>query len=125
MKIKSILMTKNKEEYVPYYFKYHIIWGINELLKLKYSNEEIIRIFKQIVNKGYYVNASINESKEQSFNVYFDKIQRFINSKVDEAKEDAENVAYRSLLTGEKFLKSLKRRIAEERPEDLPELISP
>ena len=53
------------------------------------------------------------------------KIQRFINSKVDEAKEDAENVAYRSLLTGEKFLKSLKRRIAEERPEDLPELISP
>lgn len=123
MKIKSILMTKNKEEYAPYYFKYHIIWGINELLKLKYSNEEIIRIFKQIVNKGYYVNASINESKEQSFNVYFDKIQRFINSKVDEAKEDAENVAYRSLLTGEKFLKSLKRRIAEERPEDLPELI--
>ncbi len=123
MKIKSILMTKNKEEYAPYYFKYHIIWGINELLKLKYSNEEIIRIFKQIVNKGYYVNASINESKEQSFNVYFDKIQKFINSKVDEAKEDAENVAYRSLLTGEKFLKSLKRRIAEERPEDLPELI--
>ncbi len=123
MKIKSILTTKNKEEYAPYYFKYHIIWGINELLKLKYSNEEIIRIFKQIVNKGYYVNASINEGKEQSFNVYFDKIQRFINSKVDEAKEDAENVAYRSLLTGEKFLKSLKRRIAEERPEDLPELI--
>lgn len=123
MKIKNILVTKNKEEYAPYYFKYHIIWGINELLKLKYSNEEIIRIFKQIVNKGYYVNASINESKEQAFNVYFDKIQRFINSKVDEAKEDAENVAYRSLLTGEKFIKSLKRRITEERPEDLPELI--
>ncbi|CDC21278.1 aIPR protein [Clostridium sp. CAG:306] len=123
-KIKNILAEKNKEEYAPYYFKYHIIWGINELLKLKYNNEEIIRIFKQIVNKGYYVNAKINESKEQTFNVYFDKIQRFINSKVEEAKEDTENVAYRSLLTGNKFLKSLERRIKEERPEDLPNLIS-
>ena len=123
LKIKNILTTTSKEEYIPYYFKYHIIWGIYELLKIKYSDEQIIRIFKQIVNKGYYVNAQVNESKERTFDIYFDKIQRFIISKVDEAKEDTENVAYRSLLTGDKFLKALKRRILEERPDDLPELI--
>lgn len=125
MKIKDILKEKEKEKekYAPYYFKYHIIWGIYELLKVKYDNEQIIRIFKQIVNKGYYVNSQINKAKERTFDVYFDKIQRFIISKVDEAKEDTENVAYRSLLTGDKFLKSLKRRIQEERPDDLPELI--
>lgn len=123
LKIKNILTTKSKEEYIPYYFKYHVIWGIYELLKIKYDDEQIIRIFKQIVNKGYYVNAQVNESKERTFDIYFDKIQRFIISKVDEAKEDAENVAYRSLLTGDKFLKALKRRILEERPDDLPELI--
>lgn len=94
-----------------------------ELLKIKYSDDQIIRIFKQIVNKGYYVNAQVNESKEHTFDIYFDKIQRFIISKVEEAKEDSENVAYRSLLTGDKFLKALKRRISEERPDDLPELI--
>lgn len=125
LKIKDILKEKEKEKekYAPYYFKYHIIWGIYELLKVKYDNEQIIRIFKQIVNKGYYVNSQINKAKERTFDVYFDKIQRFIISKVDEAKEDTENVAYRSLLTGDKFLKSLKRRIQEERPDDLPELI--
>lgn len=123
LKIKNILTTKSKEEYIPYYFKYHIIWGIYELLKIKYGDEQIIRIFKQIVNKGYYVNAQVNETKERTFDIYFDKIQRFIISKVDEAKEDTENVAYRSLLTGDKFLKALKRRILEERPDDLPELI--
>ncbi len=123
LKIKNILTAKSKEEYIPYYFKYHIIWGIYELLKIKYDDEQIIRIFKQIVNKGYYVNAQVNESKERTFDIYFDKIQRFIISKVDEAKEDTENVAYRSLLTGDKFLKALKRRILEERPDDLPELI--
>jgi hypothetical protein len=123
IKIKNILKIKSKEEYVPYYFKYHIIWGMYELLKIKYDEEQMIRIFKQIVNKGFYVNAQINESKEKAFNVYFEKITRFINTKVDEAMDDSENIAYRSLLTGDKFLKTLKRRILEERADELPELI--
>ena len=69
------------------------------------------------------MNAQIHETKEHNFSIYFDKVQRFIISKVDEAKEDVENVAFRSLLTGDKFLKALRRRILEERAEDLPELI--
>ena len=123
IKIKDKLKTLSKDEYPPYYFKYHILWGINELLNIKYTDEQIIRIFKQIVSKGYYVNAQIHETKEHNFSIYFDKVQRFIISKVDEAKEDVENVAFRSLLTGDKFLKALRRRILEERAEDLPELI--
>ena len=64
-----------------------------------------------------------NEADEMMTAVEFFKEAEGEEACADEAKEDVENVAFRSLLTGDKFLKALRRRILEERAEDLPELI--
>jgi len=123
-KIKNAILNINKEDYPPYYFKYHIIWGIYRLLRIKYENIDVIRIFKQIVDKGYFVNSSIHANKAQAFEFYYEKIIKFITTEVKRIKDQTDNVAFRRLLVGQEFLKSLQYRIEEVEANELPELIN-
>ncbi len=124
MKIKNILMDyDNKEDYPPFYFKYHIVWGINKLLNIKYDKYQLTRIFKQIVDKGYFLNEQIHSNKAQAFILYFEKIVKFINTEVKRIKAQTDNVAYRRLLVGKEFLEALKYRIDEVEANELPDLI--
>lgn len=123
-KIKTILTNISKEDYPPYYFKYHIIWGINKLLATKYDNAETIRIFKQIVDKGYFLNEKIHANKAQAFSFYYEKIIKFITTEVKRIKDQTDNVAFRRLLVGKEFLKALEYRIEEIESSELPDLIN-
>lgn len=123
-KIKTILTNISKEDYPPYYFKYHIIWGINKLLVAKYDNAETIRIFKQIVDKGYFLNEKIHANKAQVFSFYYEKIIKFITTEVKRIKDQTDNVAFRRLLVGKEFLKALEYRIEEIESSELPDLIN-
>lgn len=125
-KIKEVIKTTPKEDYIPYYFKYHILWGINKLMRIKYSEEQLGRIFKQMVDKGYYLNEKIHLNKEISFNNYYEKVQKFIISEVRRIKNhpDSEDVGIRSLITSKAFLSNLAIRIEEMSPVELTSLTS-
>lgn len=126
--INEKLKKVNKNESVVFYFKYHLLWGMYNLFKVKYSEEDIVnKIFKRIVEKGYYVNPHFGESKERVFNAYYEKIQRIITSEVvrkqKESEKQGENIAYRTLLVSKDFTDILKYRIDEITSEELLDLI--
>lgn len=77
-----------------------------------------------MVVKGMYLNKNTSKAKEERFYGYFDRIQRIIISEVKREKQQSENIAYRSLLVGKKFVDSLKLRLEEILPSDLDILIS-
>lgn len=69
-------------------FKYHILWGVSQLLKLKYDNDEqkVYAIFDGIVNTGVYVNKAVNPIKEKEFSHYIDKVIGAINYQLEYQK---------------------------------------
>ncbi len=124
--IKGVIKTTPKEDYIPYYFKYHILWGVNKLMSIKYSEDQLSRIFKQMVDKGYYLNEKVHQNKEKSFNSYFEKVERFVISEVRRIKnqQQAGDVAMRSLITSKEFLNNLAIRIEEILPSELNTLLA-
>lgn len=126
--INEKLKNVNKNESIAFYFKYHILWSMYNLFKVRYSEEDITnKIFKRIVEKGYYVNPNFGEPKERVFNSYYEKVQRIITSEVirkqKESERQGENIAYRTLLVSKDFTETLKYRIDEITPDELLELI--
>lgn len=121
--IKEELKTIDKSDYLPYYFKYHILWGINKLLHIKYQENEINRIFKRMVNKGTYLNPNVSASKEKDFYAYFDKVIRKITAQVKTEKLDNENIAFRTLILSKSFLNKFELRLEEITENELPILI--
>ena len=64
------------------------------LLTLKYQPSEIQRIFKDIVNKGMYVNEQVKSDKEMKFGKYLDKLMKHTNLYIKREKKSTETFLY-------------------------------
>ena len=75
---------------------------------------------------SFLISITANFVKNLNKNAifYYEKIIKFITTEVKRIKDQTDNVAFRRLLVGQEFLKSLQYRIEEVEANELPELIN-
>lgn len=128
LKLPKYKTDENKEDIYSEKFKYHILWGIINLLQKKYSDEEISNtILRRMILRGAYISEEENENKEKAFYTYFKKAVRIIDKEVKKIQEDKkskdEPFVIRNYQRDANFTNILKVELDSIEVEDLKDLI--
>ena len=90
--IKTKLKLLDKEEKPPSArFKYHVLWALGKLLKMKYDEDNIVKLLRAISKEGHYINKDVDSEKEEVFSQYCNKAIRVLDKTIKSAQKSAQN----------------------------------
>lgn len=120
--VKKKLKGLNKETSPVILFKYHILWGIKQLLDKKYNEKELSTIYSLVVSSGKYVNENISQSDEGKFRQIFDRVVKHIELCINNEK-NKEFFVIRNLQRSIPFTTDIKKSMSLVLVSDIPDLL--
>lgn len=111
--IKNEIKDKDKEECPAMLFKYHILWGIGTLLRIKYKEEEINKILSLLVQHGHYLNPEIAKEKHDKFKNYYNFVINTINLNIKRKKKSEETFVIRNSQRNKTFTDYIEDELKE------------
>lgn len=106
--IKKKMKGFDKNSQPASLFKYHVLWGIKQLLDIRYSAKDLHNILSSIVINGNYVNGKVSMEDEGKFNKVFSMVIKIINICINNAKKTRETFIIRNLQRDEDFARDIR-----------------
>ena len=121
--IKKQMKGRNKNLEPVVLFKHHILWGIKQLLDIRYNTDDLQSILSSIVTSGKYVNEKVSTKDEDKFNKVLKKVTKIINLCINNEKKNRETFVIRNLQRDSNFVDTIGGNLRDlYSSEDIPDL---